>query len=270
MFQFTYELVLNSQLGKGDATAGKETFTVEGKALRYLGANILDKKYTKVAAADATKATGTVAFTTDASNAQRLAIRVKLSGDAEASFAESLSFFSKPTYVEIPAGSTIDQAIALVQNAIKPIQNHIVITKSGTNIVGTAVDGFQQFVEFNIETFTPRSASFPYEGTWTVKTTGTITAGNPGFGTYDLLIASFRLPTTEVRRYASVNQDELPIPGAKYTMFEFTYDSGARNIGGAGVVGEKGRSYTKHRFWVLSTAATLFETELQKSGATAR
>ena len=43
-----------------------------------------------------------------------------------------------------------------------------------------------------------------------------------GFGTYWMILKDLRLPTMEARRFAGINEEELPVPGAKYNEYIIT------------------------------------------------
>ena len=94
----------------------------------------------------------------------------------------------------------------------------------------------------------------PYSGI-TAKSTKTVVP----FGTGEKLIENYRFPTYGNVRYAALNSDEAPIPGAKYIMYSFAYDSPRPGFGGMSGVGQKVDAVTRHIFWVKEDLKDDFE-----------
>ena len=69
----------------------------------------------------------------------------------------------------------------------------------------------------------------------------------------------------EARRFAGINEEELPVPGAKYNEYIINYCVN-RGIMGGDAVGEVTRSLTTHVFYVKQDLATDFEVALGKIG----
>lgn len=70
--------------------------------------------------------------------------------------------------------------------------------------------------------------------------------------TGDWMVENLRFPTAGNRRYAALNADETPIPGATYYQLVFDYVSERSVPGGLSGVGQVVKSVTKHIFYVKS------------------
>lgn len=86
------------------------------------------------------------------------------------------------------------------------------------------------------------------------------------FGTGEMLVENYRFPTYANRRYAALNDDETPIPGALYTMYSFAYDSPRPGLGGLSGVGQKLDAVTRHIYWVNNAAVADFESAIGQLG----
>ena len=80
-----------------------------------------------------------------------------------------------------------------------------------------------------------------------------------------MILKDLRLPTLEARRFAGINEEELPVPGAKYNEYIINYCVN-RGIMGGDAVGEVTRSLTTHVFYVKQDLAADFEAALAKIG----
>lgn len=93
-----------------------------------------------------------------------------------------------------------------------------------------------------------------------------ITKNVAPFATGEWLTENLRFPTYPNLRYASVNEDERPIPGATYVQYAFEYVSPRRGLTGQGTVGQSLTSVTHHVFYVLDSLATEFDKAISKIG----
>lgn len=98
----------------------------------------------------------------------------------------------------------------------------------------------------------------PYSGV-TAKSTKTVVP----FGTGEKLVENYRFPTYGNVRYAALNSDEAPIPGAKYIMYSFAYDSPRPGFGGMSGVGQKVDAVTRHIFWVKEDLKDAFDNAIK-------
>lgn len=253
MFQFTREIIVNP--GKEMKLITDSVSGEKGLFISHVGTYMASKitKLLKVAYRGETKDKKTIAYSTPTANDIRLEIRVGLVGDVEASYANAYTWFNKPLTICIHKGTDIDGAVNLINSVLsKSDHPFLKVTKESTKIAIEATDCYQRILDIKLEKFVPRSASFPYEGTYEdlKATVVTVSNGDEGHGTPWQILKNLRLPTIENLKFAGLNQEENPIPGQEYTLYEITYNSGPRNIGGFDVVGQEAKSITTHRFWM--------------------
>lgn len=75
------------------------------------------------------------------------------------------------------------------------------------------------------------------------------------FATGQWLIENLRFPAYPNIRYAAVNNENYPIPGEKYTMFSFAYESPRPGLGGLSGVGQMVAAVTRHIYYVRGDAS---------------
>ena len=210
-------------------------------------------------------------LTVKAGGIYRLALYVGLSGSENSYYANDFVYKGKPFYVEAVAPSADKGALidALIANAKKYItmvyENELVkLSKSGTSLVIDGTEGYQVFKVAELQEWAD-DAILPAAGTWKAVVTGTVTAGEPGFGTYKYLLHNHRLPTAANLRYEHIIMDEVPVLGAEYTQYivRMCVDRGL--MGGA-AVGQTVTSSTTHCFWVKSDVVAEFDTAMQALG----
>lgn len=236
----------------------------------------------------------TVSFTIPASisgtpGLYRIALYLRYSqGNRNSFFANDLVFQGKPLWIEfeVVAGdtpTTVGNKIVAAYNKYKVIWDNKVITlENNAGVVTiTAVDEYIFFYKADIEKFQPiewdcecdakcqcdftpvisakRENQEGYDGT------NLITDGRPGFGTFYQISKDLRLPTMEARRYAGINQEELPIPGVLYNQYTFRYVK-RRGVLGTNAVGDLVTSGTTHVFFVRQDLATQFEADIANIG----
>lgn len=252
MFQYTREFIINEDVV---LNAEKENgiVSIEGVASYKVGKDQggMDRimSFTRVPFKAPVIPKIDIPFTTEASADQKITIRIELYRATEASYANNLhAKMSKLFQFEIPAATSIDGAVALIESVMRCSDHkYFTVAKSGTNIRITGVEGAQRI---SAEKFKSTGIDVKHEAQWALTDTIARNEGEIGHGTYELLMHNNRLPVPENTGYFSPNKFEMPVPGVQYELFEFIYNSGIRNIGGSGVVGSYERSMTKHRFWV--------------------
>lgn len=94
---------------------------------------------------------------------------------------------------------------------------------------------------------------------------GTVVTPEEPFGTYDHLIRSIALPTTEHRAWLSVHEEDQPIVGGKYNQYVITMQNEV-GVQGLAHVGDVVTARTTHVFYVLESISGEFETALAKVG----
>ena len=98
----------------------------------------------------------------------RLNLRVFLSDNTEASYANAMTFFNKPILVEIPANTTKDNAIKIIKKALQYNDAPLLEVESTTdgikftakNYYQRFKDGYVKFEKFTLDT------NRTVEGTW--------------------------------------------------------------------------------------------------------
>ena len=255
MFQYTREFIINEDI-KLNADDIKDMVAMDGIATYQVGndetgmkriLNLVEQAYK-----DPEPATITVPFTTNATKLQRLVVIIGLYRSTEASYANAAKASQERQFqFEIPAKYTLDQAVAVINKSLSYSDHkYCVVTKdSTTGIKITGVNGYQRI---SAKLFVSDGINTKHEESWTETKDILRKDGYIGNGTYELLMQNNRLATIENTKYFSINKYEMPVPGVKYDLVEFMYNSGIRNIGGSGVVGSLERSMTKHRFWINS------------------
>ena len=133
----------------------------------------------------------------------------------------------------------------------------------------TGIDEFQMFTVARVEVYEPTtnpcSCSDHCECDFRIEATSVITQPKEGFGTYTNIITDLRLPTLDNLSFFAQNQEERPVPGALYNQYTLYY-SKDRGVLGSDAVGDLVTSSTTHVFYVISTAASAFETALGTIG----
>jgi len=86
------------------------------------------------------------------------------------------------------------------------------------------------------------------------------------FATGEWLIENLRFPSYPNIRWATVGEANRPIPGEKYTMYSFAYESPRPGLGGLSGVGQKMEAVTRHIYYVREGIASDFETLLGNLG----
>ena len=89
-----------------------------------------------------------------------------------------------------------------------------------------------------------------------------VEAGVNGFGTYSQLLKDLRLPTAVHNHWLSVQKDEMPIVGAKYTQYIINYYAPSTANPSFTAVGNRSMSETTHVFWVKSDLVNEWETKV--------
>lgn len=82
------------------------------------------------------------------------------------------------------------------------------------------------------------------------------TPGVDPFATGEWLIENLRFPSYPNVRYAGIGEANRPIPGEKYTMFSFAYESPRPGLGGLSGVGQKMEAVTRHIYYVRGEVST--------------
>lgn len=274
MFQYTNTIVLNSLK---DVTTGLDKIVkgsdyVEVRRVnKYLKSNV--SAMYKRAASDPVIGKAEFTITNPGVGIYRLKLYMRLSGSQNSYYANDFVFKGKPFVYEfrITSASTAAADVAKeIKRVIDKIQafygdKYIKVETSDATLTIHGVDEYQLFTEAKIQKLNTAANNPLTNEVFEDVIEGTITKSVEGFGTYTHILKDLRLPTIEARKFEAVNQEELPIPGAKYNQYIIEYKVDRGLFGGA-AVGQQVTSKTTHVFYVLDSLATEFETDLKVLG----
>lgn len=274
MFQYTNTIVLNSL---EDVTTGLSKI-VEGsnnieirRVNKFLKSNV--SAMYKRAASDPVIGKAEFIITNPGAGIYRLKLYIRLSGSQNSYYSNDFVFKGKPFVYEfkIASDSTTTTDVAKeIKRVIDKIQafygdKYIKTEVDGAKLTIHGVDEYQLFTEAKIQKLNTAANNPLTNEVFEDVTEGTITKSVEGFGTYTHILKDLRLPTIEARKFEAVNQEELPVPGAKYNQYIIEYKVDRGLFGGA-AVGQQVTSKTTHVFYVLDSLATKFETALKVLG----
>ena len=166
-------------------------------------------------------------------------------------------------------GVFADELVAVLKEAIPYNNKYITVAKSGTNVVLTASMYGMEFSDPRLEKLVEGSCTgCDFDKYEAVELKSTLVNTKIPFGTGEKLMENYRFPTYGNIRYAALNSDEAPVPGALYTMYSFSYDSPRPGFGGIGGVGQTVDAVTRHIYWVKSDIVADFDAALTELGIT--
>lgn len=274
MFQYTNTIVLNSL---NDVTTGldkivKDSDNIEVRRVNKFFKSNVSAMY-KRAASDPVIGKAEFTITNPGAGIYRLKLYIRLSGSQNSYYSNDFVFKGKPFVYEfkIASDSTTATDVAKeIKRVIDKIQafygdKYIKTEVAGTKLTIHGVDEYQLFTEAKIQKLNTAANNPLTNEVFEDVTEGTITKSVEGFGTYTHILKDLRLPTIEARKFEAVNQEELPVPGAKYNQYIIEYKVDRGLFGGA-AVGQQVTSKTTHVFYVLDSLATQFETALKVLG----
>ena len=203
----------------------------------------------------------------------RLKLYIRLSGSQNSYYSNDFVFKGKPFVYEfkIASNSTTATNVAKeIKRVIDKIQafygdKYIRTEVKEDKLTIHGVDEYQLFTEAKIQKLNTAANNPLTNEVFEDVIEGKITKSVEGFGTYTHILKDLRLPTIEARKFEAVNQEELPVPGAKYNQYIIEYKVDRGLFGGA-AVGQQVTSKTTHVFYVLDSLATEFETALKVLG----
>lgn len=274
MFQYTNTIVLNSLK---DVTTGLDKIVEGSDEIEVRRVNKFLKKNVsamyKRAASDPVIGKAEFTITNPGVGIYRLKLYIRLSGSQNSYYSNDFVFKGKPFVYEfrITSGSTTATDVAKeIKRVIDKIQafygdKYIKTEVAGDKLTIHGVDEYQLFTEAKIQKLNVAANNPLTNEVFEDVIEGTITKSVEGFGTYTHILKDLRLPTIEARKFEAVNQEELPVPGAKYNQYIIEYKVDRGLFGGA-AVGQQVTSKTTHVFYVLDSLATEFETALKVLG----
>lgn len=274
MFQYTNTIVLNSlkdvTTGLDKIVKGLDNIEVR-RVNKFLKSNV--SAMYKRAASDPVIGKAEFAITNPGAGIYRLKLYIRLSGSQNSYYSNDFVFKGKPFVYEfkIASNSTTATDVAKeIKRVIDKIQafygdKYIKTEVAEGKLIIHGVDEYQLFTEAKIQKLNTAANNPLTNEVFEDVTEGTITKSVEGFGTYTHILKDLRLPTIEARKFEAVNQEELPVPGAKYNQYIIEYKVDRGLFGGA-AVGQQVTSKTTHVFYVLDSLATEFETALKVLG----
>lgn len=233
----------------------------------------------------------TVQFTieNDGVGLYRIALDIRYSGNRNSFYANDLVFQGKPMWIEYEIKDNGDTAADIAAQIVKNAQKYnkvfdnkiFSISAAGNIVTITAIDEYERFLKADIEKLQVDPSVCSCADTCTCRYVpikkatladdpendgeNTITQGKEGFGTFTHISKDLRLPTMEARRFAGINQEELPVPGALYNQYTLNYCKN-RDILGSDAVGMPVKSVTTHVFFVRQDISDEFEAALANIG----
>lgn len=287
MFDYTHEVIINSNVGSFNG-ARIGTYEDEALGVKHLvieragdyrsdlifprGEGVVFK--TPGYAGTLATLTVTAPSTLTAGTVFQFSVFVKLLDPAAISeYAyPNWASFGKPLVVGFTHksdGVFADELIAALKDAIPYNNKFITVEKDGTDVVLTASMFGMEFEGAKLEKLVEGSCDgCTFDSYELVEDDYEATPTVVPFGTGEKLIENYRFPTYGNTRYAALNSDEAPIPGAVYTMYSFAYDSPRPGFGGLSGVGQKVDAVTRHIFWVKSDIVSAFDSALSTCGIT--
>lgn len=274
MFQYTNTIVLNSLK---DVTTGLDKIVKGSDEIEVRRVNKFLKKNVsamyKRAASDPVIGKAEFTITNPGVGIYRLKLYIRLSGSQNSYYSNDFVFKGKPFVYEfrITSGSTAATDVAKeIKRVIDKIQafygdKYIKTEVNSDKLIIHGVDEYQLFTEAKIQKLNVAANNPLTNEVFEDVIEGKITKSVEGFGTYTHILKDLRLPTIEARKFEAVNQEELPVPGAKYNQYIIEYKVDRGLFGGA-AVGQQVTSKTTHVFYVLDSLATEFETALKVLG----
>lgn len=293
MFKWTNTLIVNSNLdssGKpkwsaqaedtGSGVVGSFEFKRVNKFLKPNVVAIYKKE-----ASDPVLGKVTFTMSNQGVGNYRVALYIRLSGSQNSYYSNDFVFKGKPLMYEFAIKNASATAADVAKEAARVIEkiqtiygdHWIKASANGNNLVIEGMDEYQLFTKAEIQKFNPDLNTALVGGEFETIATAlpaddpdydrqnTIVKSKEGFGTYWMILKDLRLPTMEARRFAGINEEELPVPGAKYNEYIINYCVN-RGIMGGDAVGEVTRSLTTHVFYVKQDLAADFEAALAKIG----
>lgn len=274
MFQYTNTIVLNSlkdvTTGLDKIVKGSDNIEVR-RVNKFLKSNV--SAMYKRAASDPVIGKAEFTITNPGAGIYRLKLYIRLSGSQNSYYSNDFVFKGKPFVYEFKIASTSTTATDVakeIKRVIDKIQafygdKYIKTEVAKDKLTIHGVDEYQLFTEAKIQKLNTAANNPLTNEVFEDVTEGTITKSVEGFGTYTHILKDLRLPTIEARKFEAVNQEELPVPGAKYNQYIIEYKVDRGLFGGA-AVGQQVTSKTTHVFYVLDSLATEFETALKVLG----
>ena len=283
MYQFTKETIINSNLDSNGVSTkffaddANNVFSVL-RSGNFPAARVTSAiKIPYVAPVKEALVKTITTANSDTTKVYRLYVRLKRIGSFTSDYANAMTrnFLEKFYEVGGVSGGTAITLVASLETAINKENNfkdnvYFTVSKTGAAITLTAIDEYTHFEKVEIHEVKASSASLTGYDSFTVLedvfATGTLTAGTEGFGTVKQITKNLRLPTLANTNWLAIGQDERPVPGGQYTAYVLKLKTVDAEQGGVSTIGQELTSITTHKFYVLSTLVSAWETALTEAG----
>lgn len=199
---------------------------------------------------------------TEEGEVYRIKLYARLSGSNNSYYANNLVFKGKPFVFEFLGGAdaTAEKLVKKFNSILTAYDDQFLKVSLDNSQIAFTGDNYTLFTEAVVEYFKEEGKSIT-GGVWEKVSDGTITKCVNGFGTYEHITKDLRLPTSEALAFKALNQEELPIPGAKYNQYTIVYCA-SRGVQGMDAIGDVVKSQTVHSFYVKEDLASEFEAAL--------
>lgn len=283
MYQFTKETIINSNLDSNGVSTkffaddANNVFSVL-RSGNFPAARITSA--IKIPYVAPVKEVLTKTITTansDATKVYRLYVKLKRIGSFTSDYANAMTrnFLEKFYEVSGVSGGTATTLVAALETAINKENTfkdnvYFTVSKTGAAITLTVIDEYTHFEKVEIQEVKASSASLTGYDSFVlledVLATGSLTAGTEGFGTVKQITKNLRLPTLANTGWLAIGQDEKPVPGGQYTCYILKLKTVDAEQGGVSTIGQELTSVTAHKFYVLSSLITAWESAMTDAG----
>ena len=173
--------------------------------------------------------------------------------------------FGKPMVIGFRASK--DEVLAKMMEAIEmaiPVDNKfVIVNKEEKSLTGSS--NYMTFDRVKLEWYDPTKCE-SCEGEYSeVALECKIDANKESFATGQWILENLRFPTYPNIRYASSNT-QMPIAGAIYNEYAFTYSVPRVGLGGLSGVGQAMEAVTRHIFFVPNDKEFSIGTEHKSKG----
>ena len=276
MFQFTTTTVINSDRD----SSGKPMWTANDNSFYVKRVNEFKKDNITVVykAVPVEPKLASIAIDLDAvtgvktGDNLRINIYIGLSeGSNDPIYANDFYFKGRPMTFDFTWMGSADKTAEALKKTIRKYQLNIYGEKmvdvkvEDSVITLTATTEYQRFRRAALELLDAEAWNNMGEYKEIDDAVTVISEGQEGFGTYSWILHNLRIPTTAHTDAWSINQKEMPIPGAKYTQFTLHYCVDRGTLG-LNAVGHQVTSATTHVFYVKEDLVSSFESALKSVG----
>lgn len=268
MNQYTDELILNSNRWIANAS---DSLLIKGMANFKVkpGITYSATYHAHVNGTPASAKIDLASFSNTPGATYRFWIELGERNSHTAEFQNSLTRENKVLAFEVASDTPtnmVAQFNKLINDYNRTTKNAKVVvnTSVATDAHITAVDEFVTIKKFELQELTPNTLT-GYDH-YTVAETAVITPGTASFGTAAWIVRNLRMPTLANTSWTAVMKDDgRPIPGESYDEFVITMTADRGELTGMGAVGQSLTSVTRHVFFVRSSIANTFKTDLESA-----